>query len=178
MEGIQNKQVIGCIHAQNEQTKWWWWWVIIMSDEWWEREKEEETKINSNSIHWEWHTSDLRRNLCNDLNIRAYDVPVQLVLYRLCEQRIIKNVLPEQQNKEETWCLQWSSYIIELLFSTKLNEWCLKRKPRRLYFFTLGGTWLPICLKKSRWSYKKQSKIWKSCLYKGNSYNKIEIQLC
>ena len=42
---------------------------------------------------------------------------------------------------------RWSSYIMDFLFSIKLNEWWLQRKPRRPSFFTPGGTWQPICLK-------------------------------
>ena len=30
---------------------------------------------------------------------------------------------------------QWSSYIMEFFFPTKLNEWHLKSKPRRPFFF-------------------------------------------
>ena len=51
---------------------------------------------------------------------------------------------------------RWSSYIIELLFSTKLNEWGLQRMARRRSNVTLGGPGYTILMKK-KWNQNTKS---------------------
>ena len=76
------------------------------------------------------------------VSVRMYN------LYRMTNstnyvKELLKSFYPNSKNdirKKKVITDRWSSYIIEYLFSTKLNKWGLQRKTTRPFFFTPGGT--------------------------------------